>query len=107
MSIYWLYGMDELPDYLGLHAYDDGSSWNGFPTPIATAAEFKRFISEWRANDPNGTWNPNGIAVVGRFLVYDDGEYDDLQSWQQVDTDDDGNPVYALSGWTWAMEESE
>lgn len=24
MSIYWLYGMDELPDYLGLHAYDDG-----------------------------------------------------------------------------------
>ena len=85
---------------LALRAHSMTPGWNGLPVPLVSAVEFRAFIEAWRRNDPNGSWNTNGVMVIGSELVYSDGEgYDD--SWPVYGYDDNGVALYALSGWNW------
>lgn len=86
-------------DDLALHGELSGL-WNGQPVVLASEAEFRRFISAWAVNDPNGAWVPQGVRVDhgGDALVYDDGE-NDPEEFQFVRYDDNGDALYEVSGW--------
>lgn len=95
----------DVRDYpaLALHAVrvDNG-------VPVASVWEFRRFLSAWRDNDPNGTWYPEGVSETphsetgsGDTLIYWDLERDYPDVWSAVDTDAEGNALYALAGWDW------
>ena len=85
---------------LTLNAVRLAEPWNGFVVPVVTASEFRRFVSRWAWNDPNGTWNPDGIREGDGALIYDDGE-NEPDVWTVVGMDD-GTALYALSGWMWS-----
>jgi hypothetical protein len=63
--------------------------------PVATGAEFRRFIAAWARNDPNGTWNSDGIAEGDGALVYEDecGRY----VWPVAEMAS-GVPLYTITG---------
>lgn len=84
-------------EHLALHAVrlDPAPS-----TPVATAAEFRRFIGAHHANDRNGTWDPAGIAEGDGALIYTDECGREV--WPVVDIVD-GAPVYAVAGWNWEV----
>lgn len=67
--------------------------------PWVTAAEFRRFIGAWKRNDPNGTWNPDGIAEGDGALVYSCEVGRDV--FAVAGRDAHGAPLYALRGWRW------
>lgn len=90
-------------DELGLAAVMLGKPWNGCAVPITTAAEFKRFIAAWEANDPNGSWRAEGVTEFGGKLIFDDAEHDEPEEWDTVGTDAAGNALYSLDGWVWAL----
>lgn len=69
-------------------------------TPVVSAAQFGAFISQWAANDPNGTWNPSGVAEGDGALVYTDEAGREV--WPVVDIVD-GAAVYAVYGWNWEV----
>lgn len=73
--------------------------WNGFAVPVASAAEFTRFIAAHHHNDPNGTWSPEGVREGDGALIYEDEMGVDV--WIVVDIVD-GSAVYELSGWQWS-----
>lgn len=95
---------DERTDELALHAVRIDGYWNGFAIPVVTAAEFARFITAWRRNDPNGMWGEGSDSVRegDGALIFDDGESDEPQVWAVTDTDADGTALYALDGWVWS-----
>jgi hypothetical protein len=92
---------DELPDDMLLHAARIDGAWNGFPVPVATAAEFRRVIAALARNDPNGTWTVEHIAEGDGALIYEDECGRSV--WAVVDVVD-GAPAYALHGWTWSTD---
>lgn len=103
-TLVWFDSVDasERVESLALHAHSiAGYRWNGFLIPNATAAEWRRFIAAWQANDPNGTWNVAGISEHDGALFYVDGDGNE-DAWRTVTgTADNGEPLYAFDGWTW------
>jgi hypothetical protein len=95
--------IDELPDELLLHAHSLADEWNGWAVPVATAAEFRRYVSQWAANDRNGTWSPDGIVEGDGALIYGVAPWDesDRDVWSVVGRDESGAALYALAGWVW------
>jgi hypothetical protein len=90
-------------DALALHAVRiEDTRWNGFPIPVATAAEFRRFVDAWHRNDPNGLWDSGKVVEADGALIYDIEDYRDV--WSAVGVDGDGVALYALDGWTWSAE---
>lgn len=109
----WMYE-DERADnpHLALNAVRLGETWNGLPSGVVTAAEWRRFIGAHAANDRNGTYNPEGIYETDTGLVYIDTEgmadgetVGDYEGFPRVGTDDDGNALYEVSGWVWETDE--
>ena len=86
-------------DHLALHAVRLDAQSDGTTVPVVSAAEFARFISAWSRNDPNGTWNPAGIAEGDGALIYDDECGRDM--WRVVGIAADGAALYGIdwSGW--------
>lgn len=83
---------DRANDERALHAVRLGQPWNGFAVPIVTATELRRFLAAWE-------W-PGTVTEASGTLVYDDGE-SDPDEWIKVDTDTEGNALYAIDGWLW------
>ena len=79
------------------------AEFRSYDEPLVTAAEFKRWITVWHDVDPNGTWNPDGIAEGDGALVYEDECGKDV--WPVVGIDD-GTPLYAMSGWDWVWDQT-
>jgi hypothetical protein len=78
---------------------------------IASAAEFRRFISAWEANDPNGTWFADGVTECmgtrdSSLLVYIDNE-GTVQTFAREDADESGNALYAIDGFNWSTTEGQ
>lgn len=83
-----------------LHAVRFEDDWNGWKVPVATAEEFRRFITASQLEDPNGEWTGQ-IAANSDTLVYLRPDMDYPDEWSTVGTDERGNALYALDGWTW------
>ena len=82
-----------------------GPPWNGWMTPIVEAREFARWISAWRANDPNGEWGQVRCFLdsQGRLtLLHDTGNPDTSDEWTAGE-----NGVFLLTGWTFVQEPGE
>ncbi len=88
-------------DELALHAVRIDGTWNGWLVPVVTASEFRRFISANANNDPRGSWSPSGVIERNGYLVYDDRQHDDPDTWARVGTNPVGQALYTLEGWTW------
>ncbi|AXQ52223.1 hypothetical protein SEA_YEET_228 [Mycobacterium phage Yeet] len=68
----------------------------GAVIPIATADEFRKFIARWTWNDPNGTFNVEGIAEGDGALKYTDTE-GNAWTWTVAGMSN-GQPVYRITG---------
>lgn len=90
--------------HLALHAVGFGEDWNGWKTPIVTAAEFRRYLSAHSANDGNSTWDDLTVIEGDGALIIEDLAYDD-RSIATVCGIVDGVPVYCLDvlGWTFEL----
>lgn len=65
--------------------------------PVATREQVTVFLLSWAAVDPNGTWDPAGLARVPGALTYTD-EVSDL-TWPEQE-----QGTYRLEGWPWWVE---
>lgn len=94
---------DYPPAELALNASDvriqSGADDPDWLVPWVKAAEFRRFIGAWARNDPNGTWNPDGIAEGDGALIYACELGRDV--FAVAGLDERGVPLYALRGWRW------
>lgn len=80
--------------------------WNGWAVPIVTADEFRRFVMAHALNDPNGSWNPDDVIEGNNALIHHWGGPREFDVWVVADdANADGQPVYALDGWTWWVAE--
>lgn len=110
------------PGYkIGLEYHDLGPTWNGWESPVVTAAQMREFIRRWRDNDPNGEWDGElterpASDVVGTIVRSDIGwpnphelvfksEVRDEDVWTQVGTTTSGERLYRIDGWTFIKEE--
>lgn len=100
-----------------LDAIGEGPRWNGWRTPIVTEDAMRRFIGQWRANDPNGEWGDVFVTTVTAWTdtLCPDGTPDDtpvlVVSRRDMDAEDwdawpgeymDGPvPVFHIDGWVW------
>lgn len=102
MIVYLDDGTDQWDsDALALHAVRvEEMNWNGFAVPVVSAAEFRRFIGARAHNDPNGTWDPDGVVDGDGALIYRDEANEDGDTWSVVGVHR-GEPVYAVDGWMW------
>ena len=87
-------------------AIAEGPRWNGWRSPVVTAAAMRAFVAHWRSIDPNGTWGEvremapaDGVPV----LVVTRSDSDDPDDWDVWPGEyvDNGTPVYEVSGWVW------
>ncbi len=101
--------MPEDRDTPGLEFVFLGPTWNGMEAPRATEAQFRAFIDAWRVNDPNGVWGKVTVDNDGNLVHHrsdvaaDDTDYDDV--FTRVGRTAENQPIYAIEGWVFYIEE--
>lgn len=102
MNVYPAYTADEnRTDALALRAYcNDGLETDVLP--VVTATEFRSFVSAWQSNDPDGTWNTDGVTERSGELVYVDTE-GNVDIWHADGHDESGAALYGITGWSWTL----
>lgn len=76
-------------------------------TPVATAGQVRAFLYAWQANDPNGTWSPDGLVEDDEegVLTYEDEAGDTC--WYADGCTEDGQTLYAIDTWAWSQVEED